>query len=362
MIRATARLPRRLTGAAALALLGGCAGDGAPASSASRVFVADERGGTISVIDAEARRVIARVDLAEARQGGAVRYLPHNVQVSPDGRTVWATAASQAFYTSGFAGADDEQLVVLDAARLVVTARIPLRGLLSHVVFDPAGRFAYVTAANADQVIELDVATLRETRRFRVGLRRAPHGARLCAGRLFVANALGRSVSRVDLATGAVDEVRVGGSPVQVACSPDGSTAFTALQDARAVERVDMATRVVTRLDLPDTARGPAQVYLAPGGARLWVADQGMLTSALRVGNRVYEVDVASWRVLGSTEVGLGAHGVVVSRDGTRVYVSSTLENSVAIIDAATRRHLAAVPVGTGPNGISLVDDRGAMP
>lgn len=342
--------------------MGGCADGDAPGGAAARVFVADERGGTISVIDARAHRVIARVDLAEERDGGVVRYLPHNVQVSPDGRTAWATAASQAFYTSGFAGADDEQLVVIDAARLVVAARIPLRGLLSHVVFDSEGQFAYVTAANADEVIEVDVAALRESRRFRVGLRRAPHGARLCAGRLFVANTQGRSVSRIDLSTGVIEEVRVGGSPIQIACSPDGSTAFTALQDERAVERVDMVTRVVTRLDLPDTARGPAQVYLAPGSARLWVADQGVLASASRAGNRVYEVDVASWRVLGSAEVGLGAHGVVASRDGTRVYVSSTLENSVAILDAATRRHVAAVPVGSGPNGISFVDDRGAMP
>jgi len=178
--------------------VGGCADGDAPGGAAARVFVADERGGTISVIDARAHRVIARVDLAEERDGGVVRYLPHNVQVSPDGRTAWATAASQAFYTSGFAGADDEQLVVIDAARLVVAARIPLRGLLSHVVFDSEGQFAYVTAANADEVIEVDVAALRESRRFRVGLRRAPHGARLCAGRLFVANTQGRSVSRID--------------------------------------------------------------------------------------------------------------------------------------------------------------------
>ncbi len=339
-----------------------CGDDAAQTAKPARLFVADERGGTISVIDEPTRRVVATVDLAETRDGRAVRYLPHNVQASPDGRTVWATSASQSFYTSGFAGADDEQLVVLDAASAEVRARIPLQGLLAHVVFDAAGRFAYVTATNADAVIEVDAATLRETRRFRLGLRRGPHGARVCGAKLFVACVTGRSVATVDLATGRVDEVPVGGAPIQVACARDGSAAFTALQDARAVVRVDVASRAVTRLDLPDTARGPAQVYLSPDGAHLWVADQGNLTASSRVGNHAYEVDVRGWRVAASVEVGLGAHGVVVSRDGARVYVTSTAENSVAVIDAATRQVVAAVRVGTAPNGISLDDERGGMP
>lgn len=343
-------------------LLQACSDEGTAAVAASRVYVADERAGTLSVIDDGAAHRVSTVDLAEARDGGTVRYLPHNVQVSPDGREVWATAASSEFYVSGYAARDDEQVIVLDATTLEVLARIPLRGLLAHVVFDAAGRFAYVTASNADTVIEIDAATRQETRRFRLGVRAAPHGARVCGRRVFVANSGGRSVAAIELATGSVEEVRVEGVPIQVACTPDGSTAFTALQDQRAVVRVDMATREVTRLALPDTARGPAQVYLGPGGARLWVADQGSLTSSARTGNRLYEVDVAGWRVLRSAEVGLGAHGVVASRDGARVYVTGSLENNVAVLDAATLTQLATVAVGRGPNGISLRDARGGAP
>lgn len=346
----------------ALGLLSACGDEAEPAASPSRVFVADERAGTLSVLDDGGARAVTTVDLAEVREGRAVRYLPHNVQVSPDGREVWATAASLDFYMSGYAGLDDEQVIALDATTLAVVARIPLRGLLAHVVFDTAGRFAYVTASTADTVIEIDAASHRETRRFRLNPRAGPHGARVCGGRVFVANSGGRSVAAIDLATGAFDEVRVDGIPIQVACTPDGATAFTALQDQRVVVRVDMASHAVARLALPDTARGPAQVYLGPGGSRLWVADQGSLTSTARAGNRVFEVDVAAWRVLRSAEVGLGAHGVVVSRDGARVYVTGSVENNVAVLDAATLTQVAAVAVGRGPNGISLRDARGGAP
>lgn len=339
-----------------------CGGDAAPPAAASRLFVADERAGTVSVFDEGTWSAVTAIDLTEQRDGVAVRYRPHNVQVSPDGRTVWATAASAAFYTAGFAGEDDEQVIVLDAARLTVLARVRLTGLLAHVVFDEAGRRAYVTATNADEVVELDAATREVTRRFRVGLRRGPHGARVCGATLFVACSVGRSVAMIDLATGAVTEVRLDGAPIQVACARDGRTAYTALQDQRVVVRVDVATGEVSRLALPDAARGPAQVYLSPDGARLWVADQGLLTTTSRLGNRVYEVEVGPWRLGRSAEVGRGAHGVVTSRDGARVYVTGTIENNVAVLDAATLQPVASVPVGLGPNGISLRDARGGMP
>ncbi|MFO0608998.1 MAG: YncE family protein [Polyangiales bacterium] len=355
-------MPARPPAVAALALaaLARCADE--PAAPPARLFVADERGGTVTVVDGRALRATATVDLAEAREGRAVRYLPHNVQATPDGREVWATAASQAFYTSGFAGADDEQVVVIDAARAAVAARVPLTGVLAHVVFDAAGRRAYVTASQAGEVVELDVAARAVTRRFRLGPRRLPHGARACAGRLFVACTGGRSVAAIDLATGAVDEVPVGGQPIQVACARDGSAAYTALQDARTVVRVAFPSRAVSSAPLPDTARGPAQVFLSPDGARLWVADQGLLTSTSYLGNRVYEVDAATLRTVGSAEVGRGAHGVVLSRDGAVVYVTGTLDDSVAALDAATRRRLGDVPVGAMPNGITLVDASGGVP
>lgn len=298
----------------------GCSDGEAPPGAAGTVFVADERAGTVSAFALPYTGAVTTISLDDLRDGRAVTYLPHNLQASPDGRTVWITAASWEFYTRGNTGEDDEQLIVLDAARRAVIARLPMTGLLAHVVFDPAGRFAYVTETYLGQVVEIDVAALRETRRFRLGARRGPHGARVCAGRLFVANTVGRSVSVVDLGSGAVDEFDVQGTAIQVACTPDGSSVFTALQDRPAVVRVDLATRAVTRLALPDSARGPAQVYLSPDGARLWVADQGALTATERMGREVFEVDVARWTVRRARRRGEPRRraGVRDRRDGER--------------------------------------------
>jgi YVTN family beta-propeller protein len=154
----------------------------------------------------------------------------------------------------------------------------------------------------------------------------------------------------------------VDGVPIQVACRIDGTVAYTALQDTREVLSVDLASLAVRRLGLPDSARGPAQVYLSPDGTRLWVADQGQLTSRLHVGTRAFEVDTVGWAVLGDGPTGLGSHGVVTSRDGRRVYVTATAENTVTLLDARTRAVLGVAAVGRSPNGISLLDGSGAMP
>lgn len=351
----------RAAGCMALALAFGCGDSGAPSDARARVFVADERGGTVSVLDGETGRSIATVDLTERRADGSTTFLPHNVQVSPDGRQVWVTTASAEYYQRGYTGAGEEQLVVLDARDLAITARVPLHGLLAHVILDAEGRHVYVSASNADQVIVLDAATRAEVRRYDLGPRRAPHGMRICAGRLFVANGSGRSMSVIELASGAVREVPLGGTSIQVACTADGRYAFASLDGLRAVARYETATGTVERLALPPEARGPAQLFLAPDDRTLYVADQGQLVST-RTGDTLYALDPMTGAVRYSLEVGAAPHGVVVSRDGARVYVTHVVDDSVAIVDTNARAVVATVPVGRSPIGITWADSRGGVP
>ena len=57
-----------------------------------KIYVAAEGDGVINVIDAQTRKVIRTVDLSIEHEGGTVKFFPHNVQVAPDGKSVWVTA------------------------------------------------------------------------------------------------------------------------------------------------------------------------------------------------------------------------------------------------------------------------------
>jgi YVTN family beta-propeller protein len=69
--------------------------------------------------------------------------------------------------------------------------------------------------------------------------------------------------------------------------------------------------------------------------------------------------DVSGFRVpegkpLGCAQTGKRPHGIALSPDGARVYVSNEGSNSVAVVDAATMKKVSEVLVGREPNQIAL--------
>ena len=71
-------------------------------------------------------------------------------------------------------------------------------------------------------------------------------------------------------------------------------------------------------------------------------------------------IETADSSVARPIVTGKGAHGVVVSDDGPRAFVSNIEDGTVSIIDVETRKLLQNVKVGDGPNGGSF--RRGAPP
>jgi YVTN family beta-propeller protein len=339
----------------------------------SKVYVANETDGTVSVIDATLNRVISTIDLTEGRPDATVRFAPHNLQVSPDGRSVWVTATpaspnehpDHAAYDDHDGGetAGTEFVIVIDPGTDSIVARVPLgRHLhLAHVVLDSASRYAYVTAGDSDQVIEIDTSSYTETRRFQLSPGREPHGLRYCDGRLYVANIGGGSLAIIEVGSEAVTEVPVGGVAVQAACTGDGHSAFVSLFDTREVVRYESESGTLTHIPLPEESQGPIQIYLSPDKERLYVCDQGVLLGR-PPSNLLFEIDVATNSIAATIEVGLGAHGVVVSRDGSRIYVTNITDNTLSIVDADARREIATVPVGNDPNGVAYWYPGGGMP
>ena len=57
-----------------------------------KVYVAIEGSGEIAVIDTKTNQILKRIDLSEDKNGITVGYMPHNIQVAPDNKSVWVTA------------------------------------------------------------------------------------------------------------------------------------------------------------------------------------------------------------------------------------------------------------------------------
>ena len=93
----------------------------------------------------------------------------------------------------------------------------------------------------------------------------------------------------------------------------------------------------------------PVDVKLSPDGTTFYVANQGTGGVSL--------VDAATLRVVTFLKTGRGAHGMAVSRDTTKLYVTNRLAGTISVIDFARRTVVATWPVGGSPDMVQISPD-----
>jgi DNA-binding beta-propeller fold protein YncE len=83
-------------------------------------------------------------------------------------------------------------------------------------------------------------------------------------------------------------------------------------------------------IDMPirRTTTGPQDIKLAPDGSVFYVADSQE--------GGVWVLDGAATKVLRVIPTGRGAHGLYLSRDAKRLFVTNRLEGTVSVLDAYT--------------------------
>jgi YVTN family beta-propeller protein len=367
-----------------------------------KVYVAVEGEGRIAVIDPLLGKVTGTIDLAETRGGTRHEFAPHNVQVAPDGNSLWVTAnhghgehegghtdgekirawqavpAAFACHSAQEKGTrqgvmsskalepcqEDEttdEVVIIDPRtdRIVRRVAIEIGAHLAHVVVAADGTRAYVTAQAEGAIYIIDAGTFTVVGKIVAPRGSEPHGLRLSpdGSAAFVALFGGKALGILDLAAGTLKTVPLGGAPVQTGVSPDGTLVFASLYDTRQVAVYAVGQGTVSTIDLPPASQGPVQLYPSPDGRMVYVADQGFY-SGQPSGQRVYVIDLRARRVVDELRAGAAPHGIVVAPDGGAVYVTNLLSNDVSILDVRSGKEVARIPVGAKPNGISVWDAR----
>jgi len=293
------------------------------------IWVADEFGNSITVIDASTNEVITTLTGIEG---------PHNLQVSPDGATVWAVSGH------------DSTAIAIDVQSFELLGTVPTGAHPAHIILTLDSNTAYVTNSEDNSVTAIDSASMTAMATIPVG--EYPHGLRPSPdGRwVYVANANGTTLSVIETSTNTVvAEVEVGQRPVQVAFSSDGAFVYASLNAENAVAKVDVATQ--TLVDTIEVGVGPVQVFVTPDNSTLLVANQGTEDNP---STTVSVVDTATFAVVNTIETGDGAHGVVIEPSGRYAYITNLYGNSVSVLDLTNQQVIANVPTGSGPNGISF--------
>ncbi|ODT04559.1 MAG: hypothetical protein ABS52_04495 [Gemmatimonadetes bacterium SCN 70-22] len=312
------------------------------------VYTANERGTSISVVDLGTGQV----------RTVPVGISPHNVQVSHDGRLVLvvgrpAMAGQPANHdTRGTQEVGRGRLLIFDAATMGVdtAGNIEVGRDPAHVIIDWQGRFAYTTNAEDNNLSVVDVAQRRIVDMIPTGA--SPHGLRMSPdGReIYVANTGDNSVSVIGVAERReLARVAVGRAPAQVGFTPDGRRVYVSSTTENSVVVVD--TRQRTRIATVPVGRNPIQVFATPDGRLVYAANEGTEESP---DSTASVIDTRTNRVIATVVTDQGAHGVVVSDDGSRAFIANSVGNTVSVINTATQRVTRTIPVGEGAGGITF--------
>jgi YVTN family beta-propeller protein len=129
--------------------------------------------------------------------------------------------------------------------------------------------------------------------------------------------------------------------------TPDGRTAVFTCEFAGRVAVVDIVNRTLLRMiDMPhrNTNMGPQAIKLAPDGSVFYIADSDQ--------NGLWVLDGAATTVLREIPTGGGAHGIYLSRDATKLYVTNRHEGTVSVLDAYTGAPVTKwqIPGGGSPD------------
>jgi YVTN family beta-propeller protein len=303
-----------------------------------RIIQTNSAGDRVSLIDPVTNKVVGEIKDIEANHGAVV---------APDGSRIYIS---------------DEAMSTLDVAdsrTLQVIKRIPLSAHPNNISISRDGRRVYVGIIEAPGGVDVvDTASLKMIKT--IPTKGSIHNTYVTPdGKFVVAGSIaGKTINVIDVKTEEPAwtlDLDLGVRPMAFSSNPDGSTKwiFTQLTGFNGFAVVDFATRKeIRRIKNPDLPPGRKEVPEGadPSHGMAVTPDGKTLVVCSRLNTALYsyslpELTLAGTRYLG----GMGAAWVTLTPDGKRAYVSNAVSNNVSVVDVASMKEVALIPVGFVP-------------
>jgi YVTN family beta-propeller protein len=165
-------------------------------------------------------------------------------------------------------------------------------------------------------------------------------------GTLWVTNKELDNVTVLDSSSGEViGTIAVGGGPTGVTAPPGTGKVYVSNDAPDTVSVIDKSSlSVVATISTGDK---PHHITHSPNGKFVYVAEFGT--------NTIGVINTASDTLVGHFIAGTATartHAVWITRDGKTLYVTNTVENTIAALNSRTGNILWALPVGDNPSEI----------
>ncbi len=298
------------------------------AAATGRIFVSNEKGDSVSVIDTQTNQVIKTI---------AVGKRPRGVGLAPDGSAVYVAISGE------------NHIAVIDPNSLEVTGQFPSGDDPEAFAVHKNGNI-YISNENDAKASVYDPHTGKLIAEIEVGIE--PEGVAISPDGT---SAIVTSESTNMLHIIAIPEhtvinsILVGARPRSATFSADGKLAYATSEIGGEVKKLDVASgAILGKMALSDDQAKPKDIVVSRDGKRLYVAGGRA--------NRVFVLDANSLDILTSVAVGKRVWGLAQSRDGNRLYTTDGVDNQVSVIDTKRNSVVAKIAVGEAPWGIAIDD------
>ncbi len=342
-----------------------------------QLYVVCQASDELRVVDVGSGKVVTVV---------AVGRAPRGITLSPDGTHIYVTNST------------DDTVSVIDAATLKVTRTLPTGFEPAGIVIDRTGGTLYVANRLSSDISVIDVKTGQETKRLLAGrgasyLALSPDGKFIYGTHIYPNPGAFRTPPNSEITV--IDTVRqtvverklmhnVAGV-FHVALSADGKLGVAAqlrpknLVPLAHVEHGwvfgnsltlfgdDVGGTVQVPIDELDRYYSlPWGVVITPDKSKIFVTtaasesvtviDVARLLNFVRSRSEPFVNDLSASAnyVIARIPVGHNPRGVLLSKDGKRLYVANRLEDNIAVIDTAANRVVSTIDLG-GPKTINAL-------
>lgn len=335
---------RMAAAAVAVAMLCGCAK--APEKPAGyRIYVTNERSGDLSIIDSNTMEVVSTVPLGKR---------PRGIHASPDGKLIYVALSGSPIAGPGVDEStlpppdkNADGIGVFDVAQNKIVKMIKSGSDPEEFDISQDGKLLYVSNEDTAGVSILDLATEKIVTSLPTG--EEPEGVKLSPNGKFVmaTSEDAGMVYKIDTAQAkVVSTLKVGRRPRTIAWMPDNVKAFVNAENDGTVSYIDTEkNEVLETIQLGEAGVvKPMAVLLSKDASKLYVSTGR--------GKKVFVIDAATRKVETSFEVGQRPWGIALSPDGKTLFTANGPSNDLSVVDVATKTVSKKVMLTGSPWGV----------
>lgn len=301
-----------------------------PAAQAALAIALNSAEGTLSMIDTDTYQVTGKINVCKE---------PHHLMPTPDEKSliVACAASNQLVFYDPLTGQEQkrvrdisdpyqlgfspnrkwfvatslrlDRVDIYDATDFRLVARLPAPRTPSHMAFDDASQFVFVTLQDSNEVMAISLGT--------------------------------QKIAWV---------IPVAATPAGIVMAPDNRHLLVACMGDGVVEVIEWRTRK----SVNKVATGNAAHNLQPKGDQ-----RHFYVSNRTVGGSISLLDTRTMSVIEKYDVPGGPDDMIVRADGKELWVTARFARKVQVLDLVSKKLKASIPVGSSPHGVFFVNHAG---